>query len=234
MKKFVVVSGNIGVGKSTLVGHLARHLAWDPFYEPVVENPYLADFYRDMRTWSFHSQIFFLTRRLKIHRQLCDHPSSALQDRSVYEDAEVFARNLHQQGYFDERDYASYRDIYQTLSTFLPPPDLVVYLRASVDTLAARISQRGRSYERNITREYLAQLNDLYEEWMEGFAACPVLAVPADDLDYTSDNAHLRLIAAKVQEKLEGKEEVVFSREELEGMHGGAPAAWLDSAQGIR
>ena len=139
MKKFVVVSGNIGVGKSTLVHRLADHLAWEPFFEPVADNPYLADFYQDMRTWSFHSQIFFLTRRLKTHRELFDHPSSALQDRCVYEDAEVFAENLYLQGHFSERDYQSYREIYEVLASFLPPPDLVVYLRASVSTLSSKL-----------------------------------------------------------------------------------------------
>ncbi|MCK4694072.1 MAG: deoxynucleoside kinase, partial [Anaerolineales bacterium] len=132
MKKFVAVSGNIGVGKSTLVELLSSRLGWEPFYEPVGENPYLADFYNDMRTWSFQSQIFFLTRRLRSHRQLLDHPTSAIQDRSVYEDAEVFAYNLHLQKQMAERDYQTYRELYQVLTQFLPPPDLVIYLRASV------------------------------------------------------------------------------------------------------
>ena len=135
MKKFVAVAGNIGVGKSTLVTLLCQKLNWQPFYEPQDDNPYLADFYQDMRAWAFHSQIFFLTRRLRMHRQLIDHPTSAIQDRSVYEDAEVFAKNLYSQGQIDERDYGSYRDLYQVLVDFLPPPDLVVYLRASVPTL---------------------------------------------------------------------------------------------------
>lgn len=130
MKKFVAVAGNIGVGKSTLVTMLCRRLNWQPFYEPQDENPYLADFYQDMRTWAFHSQVFFLTRRLRMHRQLIDHPTSAIQDRSVYEDAEVFARNLYLQGQAQRSDYGSYRDLYQVLVDFLPPPDLVVYLRA--------------------------------------------------------------------------------------------------------
>lgn len=219
MKKFVVVSGNIGVGKSTLVQRLADHLGWEPFFEPVGENPYLADFYQDMRTWSFHSQIFFLTRRLKTHRELCNHPSSALQDRCVYEDAEVFAQNLYLQGHFSERDYLSYREIYEVLASFLPAPDLVVFLRASVRTLAARIGQRGRSYERSIAPDYLAQLNDLYHGWIDRFTLCPVLTVPADELDYTRDNSHLRLIVAKIQEKLAGKEEVVFDPAELALVH---------------
>lgn len=216
MKKFVAVAGNIGVGKSTLVAMLCKRLDWQPFFEPVGENPYLADFYADMRAWSFHSQIFFLTRRLRSHRQLLDHPASAIQDRCVYEDAEVFACNLYRQGLMGERDYTSYRELYQVLSEFLPPPDLVVYLRASVSTLQGRITNRGRDYERTISPEYLVQLNNLYEEWIRNFSLCPVLTVPADDLDYVAHPGHLDLIVCKVQEKLTGKEEVVFSAEEVE------------------
>ncbi len=215
MKRFVVVAGNIGVGKSTLVTLLSDKLAWQPFYEPVTENPYLADFYADMRAWAFHSQIFFLTRRLRTHRQLLDHPTSAIQDRSVYEDAEIFANNLYQQGHIDERDYEAYRELYQVLTDFLPPPDLVIYLRASVPTLVERIKLRGRVYERRIDPEYLEQLNTLYEDWIARFQLCPVLAVPADDLDYVAHSGHLDLIVDKIQEKLMGKEEVVFAPEEL-------------------
>lgn len=215
MKKFVAVAGNIGVGKSTLVTMLCRRLSWQPFYEPEGENPYLADFYQDMRAWSFHSQIFFLTRRLRLHRQLLDHPTSAIQDRSVYEDAEVFARNLYRQGLINERDYGSYRDLYQVLVDFLPPPDLVVYLRASVPTLMERIQSRGRAYERQITPDYLEQLNQLYEDWIAHFSLCPVLTVPADQLNYVAHPGHLDLIAQKIQEKLTGIELVVFLPEEV-------------------
>jgi len=215
MKKFVAVAGNIGVGKSTLVAMLCEHLKWQPFYEPVAENPYLIDFYRDMRTWAFHSQIFFLTHRLRAHRQLLDHPTSAIQDRSVYEDAEVFACNLYQQGLIDERDYGAYRELYQVLTEFLPPPDLVIYLRASVPTLIDRIKHRGREYERQITPEYLSQLNQLYEAWISRFSLCPVLTIPADDLDYVAYPSHLDLIVRKVQDKLMGKEEVIFDPDEV-------------------
>jgi deoxyadenosine/deoxycytidine kinase len=215
MKKFVAVAGNIGVGKSTLVALLCQNLAWQPFYEPVAENPYLVDFYADMRTWAFHSQIFFLTHRLRMHRQLLAHPTSVLQDRTVYEDAEIFAENLYQQGLIQPRDYNTYHELYEVLTGFLPPPDLVVYLRASVSTLFSRISNRGRDFERQITPEYLEQLNELYESWIAGFSLCPVLTVPSDDLDYVANSNHLELIALKVQEKLTGKEEVVFDLEEM-------------------
>jgi deoxyadenosine/deoxycytidine kinase len=218
MKKFVAVAGNIGVGKSTLVTMLCERLGWQPFYEPVAENPYLADFYRDMRAWAFHSQIFFLTHRLRTHRQLIDHPTSAIQDRSVYEDAEVFAHNLYRQGLISERDYSAYRELYQVLCDFLPPPDLVVYLRASVPTLLKRITQRGRDYERQITAVYLGQLNDLYEAWIGHFGLCPVLTVPADDLDYVAHSRHLDLIVQKIEEKLTGKEEVIFGVDEVNGV----------------
>ncbi len=217
MKKFIAVAGNIGVGKSTLVTLLCDRLGWQPFYEPEAENPYLADFYRDMRSWAFHSQIFFLTHRLRAHRQLIDHPTSVIQDRSVYEDAEVFACNLYQQGLISERDYGAYRELYQVLIEFLPPPDLVVYLRASVPTLLKRISHRGRDYERRISPEYLEQLNLLYEDWIRNFSLCPVLTVPADELDYVAHSWHLDLVARKIEDKLTGKEEVVFDPEEVNG-----------------
>jgi deoxyadenosine/deoxycytidine kinase len=212
MKKFVAVAGNIGVGKSTLVTMLSNKLGWQPFFEPVAENPYLADFYNDMKAWAFHSQIFFLTQRLRAHRQLIDHPTSAIQDRTVYEDAEIFARNLHQQNLISERDYQAYNELYNVLREFLPPPDLVVYLRANVGVLHKRITSRGRVYEREISSTYLSQLNQLYEEWIAGFNLCPVLAVPAGDLDFVTHSNHLDLIVSKIQEKLTGKEEVVFER----------------------
>lgn len=215
MKKFVAVAGNIGVGKSTLVTLLCDRLGWKPFYEPVAENPYLADFYANMHAWAFHSQIFFLTRRLRAHRNLLDHPTSVIQDRSVYEDAEIFALNLYRQGQIDSRDYKTYWELYSVLTQFLPPPDLVVYLRASVQTLLSRIAMRGRDYERQITPEYLAQLNELYEDWIASFSQCPVLTIPSDDLDFVSNPGHLDMIVEKVQEKLTGKEEVVFDPDEV-------------------
>jgi len=215
MKKFVAVAGNIGVGKSTLVEGLCNQLGWEPFYEPVAENPYLADFYEDMAAWSFHSQIFFLSNRLRAHHLIAQRPGSVIQDRSVYEDAEIFAHNLYLQGHIHERDYQTYKELYQTVIEFLPPPELVIYLRASVGTLLERISRRGRDYERAISGEYLESLNELYEQWIARFSLCPVLTVPADHLDYVAHPGHLRLIVAKVDEKLTGKDEVVFAPEEV-------------------
>jgi deoxyadenosine/deoxycytidine kinase len=215
MKKFVAIAGNIGVGKSTLVTMLSERLEWEPYYEAVSDNPYLADFYADMPAWSFHSQIFFLSRRLRAHHQLAQNPASVIQDRSVYEDAEIFAQNLHLQGHIQGRDFQTYRELYETVIQILPPPDLVIYLRASVDTLMARIARRGRDYERAIAREYLTGLNDLYEDWISNFVLCPVLAIPADDLDYVAHSGHMDLIVSKVEEKLTGKEEVVFEPEEV-------------------
>ncbi|MFZ2486499.1 MAG: deoxynucleoside kinase [Anaerolineae bacterium] len=209
-KRFVAIAGNVGVGKSTLTALLCQRLGWTPFPEAVDENPYLADFYGDMRRWSFHSQIFFLSRRLRHHRELLEHPTSVVQDRSVYEDAEVFARNLFNQGAMEPRDYQSYRELYEVLTGFLPPPDLVVYLRASVDTLVRRIQRRGRDYERDISPVYLSQLNELYEDWIQRFDLCPVLTVPADNLNFVDNDQHLDLIITKVQEKLSGKDEVLF------------------------
>ncbi|OJX48211.1 MAG: deoxynucleoside kinase [Chloroflexi bacterium 44-23] len=222
MKKYIAVAGNIGVGKSTLVQKICTYMNWEPFYEPVTENPYISDFYENMNAWSFHSQIFFLTHRLRIHQELIRFNGSVIQDRSIYEDAEIFARNLFLQGKMSSRDYQTYHSLYETLADFLPPPDLVIYLRASEDTLISRIRIRNRSYERSIKREYLAQLNVLYEEWISNFRFCPVLTIPADALDFVAHPRHLALILKKVQEKLTGKEEVIF-----------APIELLDSSEDI-
>ena len=209
-KHFIAIAGNIGVGKSSLVRLLAARLGWTPFYEAVDENPYLSDFYQDMRAWSFHSQVFFLSKRLRHHRALLDHPDSVIQDRSIYEDAEVFAKNLHRQGHMSDRDYGCYRELYEVLTLYLPPPDLVVYLRASTETLIKRITQRGRDYERDISNEYLARLNSLYDEWIDQFILCPVLTIPADSLDYVHEDGHLDIVTSVVLKRLEGDEVVMF------------------------
>ncbi len=210
-RKFIVVAGNIGVGKSTLVALLSEKLGFQPFYEPVTENPYLSDFYRQMESWSFHSQVFFLAHRLLLQQEVLRFPDSAIQDRSIYEDAEIFARNLFLQGHLSQRDFDTYTSLYNAMANLLPPPDLVIYLKASVNTLVKRIAMRGRDYERTISPDYLEQLNALYDQWIREFTLCPVLTVPSDNLDYVASSSHLELVVQKVQEKLTGKEEVVFS-----------------------
>jgi deoxyadenosine/deoxycytidine kinase len=205
-KYFVAIAGNIGVGKSTLTTLMTQKLGWDPFFEAVEENPYLADFYKDMARWSFHSQAFFLSRRLQQHYELLQRADSVLQDRSVYEDAEIFARNLYCQGHMSQRDWQTYYDLYTILSQLLTPPHLVVYLKASVPTLLRRIAQRGREYERTISADYLSALNDLYDDWVARFALCPVLTVETDNLDYVQHDAHLDQIVGRINDRLHGKD----------------------------
>ena len=214
MKKFITIAGNIGAGKSSLVRMLSSRLGWEPFFEPVANNPYLADFYEDMKAWGFHSQIFFLSHRLRVYRELADYRSSVILDRSLYEDAEIFARNLFTKGVMNQRDYETYEALYHSLVSFLPTPDLMIYLRASVSTLSGRIKKRGRDFEQTITPDYLDQLNQAYEAWISSFSLCPVLTIPADNLDFVSMPDHMDLIVKKVDEKISGKEEVVFLPEE--------------------
>ncbi|MFO7662335.1 MAG: deoxynucleoside kinase [Chloroflexota bacterium] len=203
---FITIAGNIGVGKSTLVSLLAKKLGWEPVMEAVTENPYLADFYRDMNRWSFHSQVFFLVRRLQQHHALLQQASPILQDRSVYEDAEIFARNLYHQQNLSERDWECYYDLYQTLTRMLRPPDLVIYLRASVTTLRRRIIQRGREYEQNIAEDYLLDLNLLYDNWAERFKLSPVLIVDTNNLDYVQYDDHLDQIWERIEKRLHGRD----------------------------
>lgn len=203
---FITIAGNIGVGKSTLTTMLAHQLGWKPFLEGEANNPYLPQFYEDMPRWSFHSQIFFLSQRLQQHKQLLENDGSVLQDRSVYEDAEIFARNLFVQGHMSQQDWQTYYLLYQTLSQLLRPPDLVVYLKASVPTLQRRIAQRGRHYEQAIAESYLNRLNELYDQWIAGFKLCPVLTVNSDNLDYVQNDEHLQLIIERIQERLHGQD----------------------------
>jgi deoxyadenosine/deoxycytidine kinase len=201
-KRFIAIAGNIGVGKSTLTAKLAERFAWTPFYEAVDDNPYLVDFYQDMKRWSFHSQIYFLSRRLRHHKDLLSHPNHVVQDRSVYEDAEIFADNLHRQGQMIDRDYHSYRELYEVMVELLPPPDLIVYLKASVPTLVQRILRRGRDFERGILPRYLEQLNRLYDGWIEDFTLCPVLTINADEFDFVRYADDFDLIAHQVADQL--------------------------------
>jgi len=202
VKYFVTLAGNIGAGKTSLTAALARRWGWDALFEPVVENPYLADFYQDMRRWGFHSQTFFLSRRLNDYRGLLERPGSVIQDRSVYEDAEIFACNLHRQGYISERDWKTYYGLYSAIASLLPPPSLVVYLRASAPVLLQRIRRRGRDIERSISLDYLQQLNTLYEEWISRFAICPTLIIDTNALDFAHDEAHLTQVSDMIQNAL--------------------------------
>ncbi len=201
-KTFIGIAGNIGAGKSTLTAMLSDALGSEPFYEADAENPYLVDFYADMKRWSFHSQVFYLGKRLEHHRQLLDHDGSSVQDRTVYEDAEIFAANLYEQGLMSGRDYDAYRRLYVAVSSFLPPPNLIIYLRANVDTLVRHIEKRGRDYERDIAPEYLAQLNRLYERWIGAWTACPVLTIDIDGLDFQENAADFTQIVEAVRSAL--------------------------------
>jgi deoxyadenosine/deoxycytidine kinase len=209
-KRFVLVAGNIGVGKTSLTERLAARLGWEAAYESVADNPFLADFYQDMRSWSFHLQIFFLGHRAEQHRRLACSAVSAICDRSIYEDAHIFARALYQLGNMTERDYMAYRRLYQIVVDQLPRPDLLIYLEASVETLLGRIRGRDRSMESGITADYLQLLNGFYVDWLTSFDLCPVLTVPADRLDFVRHPRHLETIVDRIQQKLAGKEVVVF------------------------
>jgi len=202
MKKFIIVSGNIGSGKSSLAELLSKQLGWKAVYEVVENNPYLEDFYYDMKKWSFHLQIFFLSKRFQHHQDIVKDTSSVIQDRSIYEDVDIFAKNLYQQGLMDHRDYYNYSELFKIMVNFLSPPDLIIYLQASVPTLKKRISQRGRGYEKEIPTNYLEQLNELYEKWTQNFKLCPILKIPTDDLDFVKNPEHLDLIGKSIFTKL--------------------------------
>ena len=191
---FVAVAGNIGAGKSTLTRILSERYHLSPVYEAVDENPYLADFYGDMRRYAFQSQVFFLAARLRQHLREVNPGRRVIQDRTVYEDANVFARLLADDGQLDRRDQASYTLLYDAVASALRPPDLLIYLRASLPTLRSHIRQRGRDYEADIDDAYLERLGELYERWIEDYSLSPVVAVPADDLDFAHDERDLALV----------------------------------------
>lgn len=214
MDKYIVIAGNIGAGKSTLVGKLCEKMSWKPYYEPVSENPYLEDFYTDMKGWAFHSQIFFLADRMEMHNKLFSDlrrgKTTVVQDRSIYEDAEIFARNLFIQKKMSPRDYNNYRKLYQISISLLNPPDLIVYLKTSVSTLLQRIHQRNREFERSIPRDYLESLNSLYHQWISSCTLSPVLTIDGDSLDIVNNQDNVQAIIEKIEEITESGQQALF------------------------
>ena len=186
-KHLVLLAGNIASGKTSLTERLGARLGWRTAFESVADNPYLADFYADMRTWAFRSQLFFLTHKFRLHLALQDDPGSVIQDRTIYEDAEIFARNLFRQRLIDKRDFDTYWELYQSIKLALRPPDLMIQLRCPVRTLRKRICARGRAFEQDIPASYLRRLNRLYEDWFASYSLSPVLVLESDKLDYVTD-----------------------------------------------
>ncbi|MDC7232481.1 MAG: deoxynucleoside kinase [Spirochaetales bacterium] len=210
MKKYIIIAGNIGAGKSTLVKHLCEALGWTPYYEPVTENPYLEDFYGDMKQWAYHSQLFFLSDRMAMHKELQEHGGSVVQDRSIYEDAQIFAMNLYRKGFICERDFRTYWKMYKVAVSLLQPPDLLVYLKASVPSLEKRIARRNRDFEASIPRDYLEQLNQLYEEWTAGYKDSAKLVLDIDNYDILNRKDDLDQIIYQVKDLLRGGQGELF------------------------
>lgn len=209
-KRLILVAGNIGAGKTSLTERIGERLGWRTAYESVNDNPYLPDFYANMKAWSFHLQIYFLYKRAEQHIELWNDPRSAIIDRSIYEDAFIFARALHSLGNISERDYGTYRGLFDLVVKNLPAPALLVYLKAPVPVLMDRIHKRGRSMESTIDVDYLTLLDSFYEDWVHSFDLCPVLTLRSDDLDFVHQTKHLDMVVERINEKLTGKEEIVF------------------------
>ncbi|MBK8985889.1 MAG: deoxynucleoside kinase [Chloroflexi bacterium] len=210
MKRFILVAGNIGAGKTSLTERIGARLGWRAGYESVSDNPYLPDFYADMRRWSFHLQVFFLGHRAQQHLEMAERPESAIADRSIYEDAFIFARALHHMGNLNERDYHAYRQVYDLVVGGLPAPSLLLYLQCPVPVLMERIRSRGRAIESGVSTEYLGLLESFYDEWLNNFDLCPVLTIPTADLNFVQQPRHLDIVIERIQDKLAGKEAVIF------------------------
>lgn len=200
----IAVAGNIGAGKSTLAQKLAQHYNWEVFYESVDDNPYLSDFYDDMNQWAFHLQVYFLSTRIKQVLDIQAAQKTIIQDRTIYEDAVIFARNLHASGHINQRDYLNYLNLFDTMTGFVKAPDLLIYLRASMPTLVKRIEMRGRAYENNIKLEYLRKLGESYEEWISGYNRGKLLVINADELDFVQKPEDLGKIIGMVDREFYG------------------------------
>jgi deoxyadenosine/deoxycytidine kinase len=209
-KRLIIVAGNIGVGKTSLAERLGGRLGWRTAFESVADNPYLPDFYADMRSWAFHLQVFFLGHRARQYLEMAADPQSVILDRSIYEDAYIFARALHHMGNLTERDYHAYRRVFDLIVANLPAPDLLIYLRAPVTVLMERIHNRGRAMESGISADYLGLLETFYDEWMAAYDDCPVLTIRSDDLDFVHKPKHLDIVMQRIQDRLAGKEDLVF------------------------
>ncbi|MCD6500017.1 MAG: deoxynucleoside kinase [Deltaproteobacteria bacterium] len=202
MKRYIVVAGNIGSGKTSLVEFLAKRYPIEPCFEPNDTNPYLEDFYKDMKRWAFHSQIYFLSSKFRFHKQLESRSTSVIQDRSIYEDAEIFATNLHRSRRMNRRDFETYWSLYETIRKELRPPDLIIFLRCSTRAIRQRIRSRGRAMEQEIPVGYLRRLNQLYDAWIEHYDLSPVLEIPTHKVDYVTDLLDRHDLIKKIEQYL--------------------------------
>jgi len=208
--RLVLVAGNIAAGKTSLAERLGERLGWRTAFESVADNPFLPDFYADMARWAFHLQVFFLGHRADQHLELTNDAQSAIADRSIYEDAYIFARALHHLGDLSERDYLAYRRVFDLITASLPAPNLLIYLQAPVPVLVERIRLRGREMESGITADYLSLLESFYDDWINTFDVCPVLTIRSDDLDFVHKEEHLNIVVQRIQDRLTGKETIIF------------------------
>jgi deoxyadenosine/deoxycytidine kinase len=201
-KIFISVAGNIGCGKSSLTKLLAKRFNWAPYFESVNDNPYLEDFYEDMSRWSFNLQIYFLAHRFGTHREITEKPNSVIQDRSIYEDVEIFAKNLHSLGRMSDRDFQTYNNLFREMTSYLKPPDVLVYLKASVPTLLKQIQLRGRNFEKDIDINYLEELNTSYEIWINNYNFGKKLIIETDELDFVHSEKDFDAIIDYVEKTL--------------------------------
>ena len=200
----IAIAGNIGAGKTTLTTLLAKNLKWEPHFEDVDDNPYLNDFYEDMQRWSFNLQIFFLNSRFEQITRIRQSGKTVIQDRTIYEDAHIFAPNLHSMGLMTTRDFNNYQDLFNLMSKFVSPPDLMIYLRASVPTLVNQIAKRGRDYENSIRIDYLKRLNERYEAWISTYEQGKLLVIDIDDLNFADNPEDLGKIVNKINAEING------------------------------